>query len=134
MFGFPKTSPRGWIGVDFDGTIAKYDPSKGIEHLGAPIASMVERVRGWLRKGYEVRIVTARVGFSGDPYRAPAADELMFAALQRKLIEEWCVREIGMRLAVTASKDFGMIELWDDRAVQVQVNTGVPLGVSSIDG
>jgi hypothetical protein len=39
-------------------------------------------------------------------------------------IEAWCVEHIGVVLPVTNVKDFGMIELWDDRAVQVVPNTG----------
>ena len=39
-------------------------------------------------------------------------------------IKEWCLKHIGQKLEVTNVKDFGMIELWDDRAVQVIPNTG----------
>lgn len=106
----------GWIGVDLDGTLAKYDSFHGIEHIGEPITAMVERVQGWLLSGHEVRIFTARI------YQCPEAIPH---------IEAWCERYIGQKLAVTNVKDFGMIELWDDRAVQVEMNTGQPLGVST---
>jgi len=42
-------------------------------------------------------------------------------------IEEWCRQHIGQVLEVTNVKDFGMIELWDDRAIQVESNTGIPV-------
>ena len=34
-----------------------------------------------------------------------------------KIIKRWCKQHIGRELEVTNVKDFGMIELWDDRAV-----------------
>lgn len=39
-------------------------------------------------------------------------------------IEEWCRKHIGEVLPVVCTKDFGMVELWDDRCVQVIPNTG----------
>ena len=41
-----------------------------------------------------------------------------------KPVEDWCLAHFGVRLPVTNVKDFGMIELWDDRCIQVHVNTG----------
>jgi hypothetical protein len=76
---------------------------------------MVKRVRDWLDEGREVRIVTARVG---PGVSLPDKGE------QRKLIQDWCVKNLGKKLPVTASKDFEMIVLYDDRAVQVETNTG----------
>ncbi len=35
------------------------------------------------------------------------------------------MKHIGKELEITNVKDFGMIELWDDRAVQVIPNTGI---------
>jgi len=113
----------GWVGVDLDGTLAKYGIWNG--GIGDPIPLMVERVKKWLAEGVEVRIFTARVG-SGGGYSAESgrSDDDGFAAEQRALIEAWCEKHIGCKLPVTATKDFRMIELWDDRAVQVVVNTG----------
>lgn len=106
-------SGTGWIGVDLDGTLAFYDHWRGEKHVGEPIAPMVRRVKAWLAKGLQVRVFTARVG--GDPEEAAAA---------RKPIEAWCREHIGQVLPITATKDYGMVELWDDRAVQVECNTG----------
>ena len=36
----------------------------------------------------------------------------------------WCQAHLGRVLPVTCVKDFGMVELWDDRAVQVVPNDG----------
>lgn len=76
---------------------------------------MLTRVRRWLVKGLEVRIFTARVGPQKDVNDAIRA---------REAITKWCVEQFGQELAVTATKDFAMKELWDDRCVQVIPNTG----------
>lgn len=109
----------GWIGVDLDGTLARYDTWRGIDHIGEPIAPMVERIRDWLAKGFGVKIFTARVS-------AESEKEAVIAA-----VHAW-LEKIGLPpLEVTNVKDFGMIELWDDRAVQVKINTGQPVGYST---
>lgn len=101
---------EGWIGVDLDGTLAEYDGWQGPYHVGAPIPKMVARVKRWLAGGYAVKIMTARVW---DP------DSAVVCAIQ-----DWTEKHIGVRLPVTNQKDYDMIELWDDRAVQVIPNTG----------
>lgn len=112
-----------WIGCDFDGTLAYYDGWLGETTFGVPIPSMVKRIQYWLASGIEVRIVTARVG----PQNGPHSQETIGVAAITEAIEDWCEKHIGIRLPVTCSKDMGMIELWDDRAVQVIVNTGQPV-------
>jgi len=117
----------GWIGVDLDGTLAHYDGWKNGE-IGEPIPAMVERVKQWLVEGKTVKIFTARVsitgGYSLESHRYADAE---FALEQAKLIADWCEKHIGQRLEVTCIKDFAMTELWDDRAVQVVINTGMPI-------
>lgn len=108
----------GWIGVDLDGTLAVYEGFQGLNHIGAPIPDMVERVKKWLAQGREVRIMTARV--SQSVYR-PTPDEVFRTICA---IQDWCEHNIGQRLKVTCIKDYEMDELWDDRAVQVVPNTG----------
>lgn len=119
-------SGAGWIGVDLDGTLAHYEGWNG-GAIGKPIKPMMERVRAWLAKGTEVRIVTARVSNSGRRNDVGGVDDEIFANVQRALIQDWCAQHLGVVLEVTATKDFQMIELWDDRAVQVELNTGVQL-------
>lgn len=110
----------GWIGVDLDGTLAHYDGWISSEHIGPPIQVMVERVQHWIAEGQEVRIFTARVTTSSNPLRRRDVVKI------RKMIEDWCEFHIGHRLKVTNVKDFGLRELWDDRAVRVAENTGQP--------
>jgi hypothetical protein len=115
-----RDKPGGWIGVDFDGTLSHYDPDGGWRPpgvYGPPIPEMVERVRGWLARGIEVRIVTARA--QKEPYCTMSYEDIV------KTIQDWCEEHVGSRLRVTNEKDLKMIELWDDRAVQVVINTGV---------
>lgn len=115
-----EMSSNGWIGVDLDGTLAEYYGWRDM-HIGQPIAPMLARVKQWLVEGRTVKIFTARVGPAiASPHNGmtPEADS------QRKLIGEWCEKHIGHMLEVTATKDFAMIELWDDRAKQVVPNEG----------
>lgn len=109
----------GWIGVDLDGTLAHYGGWKGVDHIGDPVPAMAERVRAWLEEGREVRIFTARI-------YAPHDDEKRLAEVAEAAahIASWCERHFGRALPITCTKDFGMIELWDDRAVQIELNTG----------
>lgn len=101
----------GWIGVDLDATLAEYRWGHFTSQIGPPIAPMLERVKGWLSRGWEVRIFTAR---AATPEAVPA-------------VEAWCEAHVGKRLVVTNVKDGNMIELWDDRVVQVVGNLGHPV-------
>lgn len=120
---------NGWIGVDLDGTLAHYDGWKGPDHIGEPIAPMVERVKAWLAKGCEVRIFTARYD-GGEVALAmgnPNGEYFRDRGRVARVIQDWTEKHIGVRLPVTNVKDFGMVELWDDRCVQVIQNTGEPV-------
>lgn len=116
---------HGWIGVDLDGTLAHYDGWKGPMHIGEPVPAMLARVLTWLTDGLDVRIFTARVSSDGTPVRDADARIAHFA------IKQWCAQHLGRELPITNVKDFRMVELWDDRAVQVRANTGEPVGFST---
>lgn len=106
---------QGWIGVDLDGTLAEYHEWVSEDHIGRPIQAMVERVKRWRAKDREVRIFTARV--DGGP-------NVRDVSRTRRVIEAWSLEHIGEVLTITNQKDYGMIRLYDDRAVQVEANTG----------
>lgn len=120
----------GWIGVDLDGTLAYYDKWCGAETIGPPIPLMLERVKNWISQGIEVRIFTARI----DGAITKTAKELIkhnqeFKTFEdvefvKQVIEQWCLKYIGRVIPITNSKDLEMIELWDDRCVRVEKNTG----------
>lgn len=131
---------RGWIGVDFDGTLAEYGTWVASDHCGKPIAPMVERVKRWLADGWEVRIFTARmfpIARCIRPEEPPATYRVHVEGRCRDATEavdairDWCREHIGQVLPVTCVKDFGMVELYDDRAVQVRPNTGELVGEST---
>lgn len=125
---------NGWIGVDLDGTLAHYDHWRGAGHIGAPVTEMVNRVKAWLSEGKDVRIFTARVAHMPEYYKGTLVE--VTASLDRRIqvvesitaIQRWCEEHIGKILPITCTKDFQMIELWDDRCRQVERNTGRLIG------
>lgn len=100
----------GWIGIDLDGTLAHYTGWVDENHIGEPIPEMLERVRSWMAEGTTVKIFTARACI---PSQVPP-------------IQRWLEKHGLGGLEITNEKDFGMVELWDDRAVRVITNTGRP--------
>lgn len=106
-----------WIGVDLDATLAKYIHGQ-LAIIGEPIKLMQARVLKWLADGQEVRIMTARASLKSYGGNQEMMDE------QLEMIREWCKLHLGQELPITAEKDFEMIELWDDRAIQIIPNTG----------
>ena len=104
-------SASGWIGVDLDGTLAKYDGWKD-GAIGDPVPEMLFRVRKWLADGVAVKCMTARA----------CVPEQVAA------VRAWLDSHGLESVEVTNVKDFSMIELWDDRAVCVEPNTGRVVG------
>ena len=108
-----KASP--WIGVDLDGTLAhdlgKKRDSKGLGEIGSPIKPMVDRLRKWIAEGKTVKIFTARAS----------------SPRQVVMVKKWLADQGLPELEVTNVKDLRMIELWDDRCVQVMTNLGEPV-------
>jgi hypothetical protein len=101
-----------WIGVDLDGTLARDLGSARGDEIGSPIEPMLARVRKWIAEGRTVKIFTAR---ASSPRQVAA-------------IKEWLASCGLPDLEVTNVKDQRMIELWDDRCVQVTTNLGEPIG------
>jgi hypothetical protein len=100
-----------WIGVDLDGTLARDLGSARWDEIGSPIEPMLLRVKRWIAEGRTVKIFTAR---ASSPRQVAA-------------IKEW-LAGVGLpALEVTNVKDQRMIELWDDRCVQVTTNLGEPI-------
>lgn len=102
-------SERGWIGVDFDGTLVKNAHWDGYSlTMGEGVPKMVARVKRWLKAGRQVKIFTARA----EDFRG------------RRAVEAFCQANFGQVLPITNKKDYDMVEYWDDRAVQVIPDTG----------
>jgi len=81
----------------------------------------VDRVKRWLAEGYEVRVMTARAYDEGSTIKPQVVEAL----------DNWMLKHIGQMLPITCEKDLHMIELWDDRCVQVLPNTGLPVAGST---
>lgn len=111
-------SRKGWIGVDLDGTVARYDGWLGPLHIGEPILPMVERIQAWLASGYCVKIFTARV--------SPRYTQGVDVSDIEQAIAAWTLLHVGVALPATCIKDYDMVQYWDDRAVRVLENTGNP--------
>lgn len=101
----------GWIGVDLDGTLAQYNGWRGPDIIGDPIPAMLDRVKAWIAQGTTVKIFTARA----------------CVPEQVQPIRDWLEKHGIGGLEITNVKDFGMIELWDDRCIQVYPNSGRPI-------
>lgn len=108
----------GWVGFDLDGTLAVYEQWQGPENIGEPIPEIMSKLKSMLQDGQQIKIFTARV--SDDP-----------DGVARDAIINWCLKHIGIELPVTCVKDYDMVELWDDRCIAVEHNTGRILGGNS---
>jgi hypothetical protein len=108
-----KSGP--WIGVDLDGTLAhdhgNNRDGKGLSEIGSPIKPMLNRLKKWIAEGKTVKIFTARAS----------------SPRQVAMVKKWLVLQGLPDLEVTNVKDLRMIELWDDRCVQVMTNLGEPI-------
>ena len=125
----------GWVGCDLDGTLAHYEGWVHHTHIGNPIPAMLDRIKSWRAQGIEVRIFTARVyplNLCVDVYdfKYPIAflrdAEYIQAIESIRAIQDWCIAHVGESLPVTNVKDYAMMQLWDDRAIGVETNTGNP--------
>ena len=100
-----------WYGVDLDGTLATSEGLENLETVGKPVPLMMERVKLWIAQGHKVKIMTAR---ASDPNQIP-------------IVKKWLKKHNLPDLDVTNQKDYDMVELWDDRCIQVLPDTGRPV-------
>jgi hypothetical protein len=104
-----------WIGVDLDGTLAHDLGNRSLDEIGSPIKPMLNRVKKWIAEGKTVKIFTARAS----------------APREVAAVKKWLAQHGLPDLEVTNAKDLRMIELWDDRCVQVTTNLGEPVNQSA---
>lgn len=119
-----------WIGVDLDKTLAEYRGEKQSLHIGPPVPKMLALVKALLAQGEDVRIFTARVdgGLVALASGEPAGEQYRDIPAIRAAIEAWCEQHVGRKLPITNIKDYGMKALYDDKAIQVEPNTGRLIG------
>jgi hypothetical protein len=120
----------GHILVDFDRTLAQYEPGEYEPgKLGAPVPVMVERVKRWLAEGRDVRIFTARAWFDRIALVTKQGNRKVvdraYAVLKDcKAMDLWCQLHIGRKLPITFEKTPKTDIIFDDRAYHVAPNTG----------
>jgi len=116
-----------WYGFDLDGTLAYFDVWRGIHHIGKPIPIMIAKVKKLLAEGKTVKIFTARVDGGEVALMAGNSDgrEVRDVARVKAYIEQWSQEHIGVILPITNQKDYGTVEIYDDRAIQIVQNTGL---------
>jgi len=116
---------RHWVGYDWDGVLVqdipggKYNPRAS----GEPIPATWRRLEEDMRNGNRIKIFTARAAsihhhtvFDG------TAEEYLACVVSH--IQEICVEQVGVELEITAEKDYLMKYFYDDRAIQMERNTG----------
>ena len=111
-------SPKRWVGVDLDGTLARDDAEGHFlppYPLGEPIPEMIALVRSLIEAGVTVKIFSAR---ACEPESIPS-------------IQAWAERHGLGRLPVTNQKDYDLIRYYDDRAIQILPNEGKSVGFVS---
>ncbi len=109
------------IALDFDRTLADFDHGDVLQ-VGNPILPMIEIVKGWVNKGYEITIFTARVSkyMKDGNIRTP-----QFITLQHQLILKF-LETVGLPpFPITANKDPNFTHFVDDKAVKVIPNKGI---------
>lgn len=112
MVSSVKKLSNGYVSFDLDGTLAEYNTWIDEFHIGKPIKAMVDRATSYLNNGIEIRIFTARVSGLNSEQIATH-------------IQDWCEQQGLGRPKVVAHKDYKMVYCYDDRAKQVQPNTGL---------
>jgi hypothetical protein len=109
----------GKLYVDLDGTLAHYETFKGHSHIGEPIPHMVHFVKDAMKKGWPVKIFTAR---AEDPTAIP-------------FIRQWLIEvfgpEEGFKFEITNVKKQDGALFIDDRAIRIDKNTGQACCVDS---
>lgn len=105
---------KAWIGIDLDGTLADTRHKEAKSHpypCGEPIPGTMYRLKELLKLGITVKIFTARATLPDQKIQA----------------QEWLEKQGLGHLEITATKDFSCIEMWDDRAIQFERDTGLPI-------
>lgn len=114
---------NGWVGCDLDGTLAQHTTWRGEAYIGPPIPEAVDRIKKLMASGWTIKILTARMS-----EKNPEAKEIT-----RRAISRWTLEHVGIALEAVSEKDYAMVALYDDRAIQVELNTGKVLGVDFMD-
>lgn len=105
--------------VDLDATLAYYDQWRGFDHVGEPIAPVVETIKNHLNNGDNVKIFTARADLDNPDLKNITKEQIF------KPIEDWCEKHFNKKLEITCKKSFNTDIIIDDRAIQIVPNKGL---------
>lgn len=98
---------KGYVAFDFDKTIAVRNSGDSIFKAGAPIRAMVDLMKKYLSEGRKVKVLTARKG-----------------ELQQRPVVKFLKDNGFPPLEVINCKDSNLDILYDDKCIQVELNTG----------
>lgn len=93
---------------DLDGTMAHYSFWGSLDQIGPPIKPIIDKIKELRAKGERCVIFTARAQI---PESKP-------------FIEKWCLEHVGEILPIQNTKTLDIVQIFDDRAVSVEHNTG----------
>lgn len=108
-----------WLAVDLDGTLAHYDGWKGIDHIGAPVKGIVDKIIQRYKEGWGIAIFTARVS---EKHEAEQAEKAIWAWVDKYELHQFIS-------GITCIKHKHFVEFWDDRAKEVPKNSGMVVGI-----
>lgn len=112
------SSGKAWWGFDVDKTIAVDEGGTRGGVIGAPIKSLIRRMKHYIKTGRRVAIVSARV----HPSEPDMVEQL--ETISNFLIQV-LGEEMAQKVSIRSDKDRHMIALYDDRAEQVIPNKGI---------
>ena len=110
FFKEASDSHEGWVAMDLDGVLAHSEGEFDPDSVGEPIPEMVQLAQDLKNSGRTVKILTAR---AADPKNI-------------SVVEDWLAENGLGDTEVTNEKDPGMMVLFDDKAVEVAKNEGLP--------
>jgi len=118
--------PKQYIYVDFDDTLCR-GPFKSIIQCGEPVEGMCAKIKKVLEHGkYGIKVFSARF----DSTKSKTETNMAV-----KVVQAWLYKQFGLQasqIQCTANKGMDCVEIWDNRAVGVEDETGRLLNDSRV--
>ncbi len=102
---------NGYHGIDLDKSLAYHESKWGVSKIGNFFPEMVKRIKSLMASGKQIKIFTARAAHGPE---------------QVKMVQDALEKEGLPRFEVVNLKDRNLRCLFDDRAVRMIPNTGIP--------
>ena len=112
------SSGKAWWGFDVDKTAFVDEGGTRGGVIGEPIMPIIRRIKHFLRTGRKVNIVTARV----HPSEPDREEQVLTVS---RALDAVLGPEMASKIGIRSDKDRHMIDLYDDRAMQVIPNKGI---------